>query len=332
MRKFVRIIGWMVVVLLVVLVGSLLISTISNAVITGTDNRQYPAPGALVTVHGESMHIYSEGSGDMKIVLLSGFGINCPVLDFMGLVEELSTDHTVIVVEYFGYGWSGRTNSPRTVANIVEETREALKLAGFTPPYTLMPHSLSGIYALYYASTYPVEVSAIIGLDSSVPAQLPSFQRLKDQNASIYMPAEKGSFYWEFKRLTGLERIYLALKPLAMVDSYSETDMDLYKTMYLKNYGNQDLIDEADRILDNLLTVENMTIPKDIPSAFILAGDSVEISTSLNNLDWIKAHENLMPENTYGKVIVLEGDHYIYYTQSEEIRKIVDEILKSDME
>ena len=301
MKKIMRIISRIIIAILIILIGSLTISTISNAIITSSENKHYPAPGALVPVHGDKMHVYTEGNGDRKIVLLSGFGTHCPVLDFKDLVEELSAEYTVIVVEYFGYGWSGRTDSPRTVANIVEETREAMKLAGISPPYSLMPHSLSGIYALYYASTYPNEVDAIIGLDSSVPAQYPLFKRLKDQNTSTYSPSDRGSTFWDFMRVTGLRRITLTLAPLAQIDSYSTADMALLKTMYLKNYGNPDLIDEADRIMDNLLVVENMKIPTDIPSAFVLADNSVEINTSLNDLDWKKVHEDLMPKMSMGK-------------------------------
>jgi len=329
MKKIMRIISRIIVVILVILIGSLAISTISNAIISSLENKEYPAPGALVTVHDEKMHVYTKGTGDRKIVLLSGFGTYCPVLDFKPLMERLSNEYTVIVVEYFGYGWSGRTKSPRTVANIVEETREALKLAGFTPPYSLMPHSLSGIYALYYASTYPDEVAAVIGLDSSVPAQIPLFEKNKEEDINIYPPSSQGSSYWDLLRLTGLRRISLKLTPLARIDSYSTADMALLKTMYLRNYGNANLISEADHILDNLLAVQNMTIPADLPAVFILAGDSVEISSSMNGLDWEKAHEDLLPGNVYGKVIVLKGEHYIYYTQIDEIEKIVDDVLKT---
>ena len=104
MKKIMRIISRIIVVIVTTLIGLLAISAISNAIMTSSEKKQYPAPGMLFTVHGNKMHVYSQGTGDKKIVLLSGFGTQCPVLDFKHLMDGLSTQYTVIVVEYFGYG------------------------------------------------------------------------------------------------------------------------------------------------------------------------------------------------------------------------------------
>ena len=52
----------------------------------------------------------------------------------------------------------------------MEELRSTLKAEGLDGPYVLMPHSISGIDALYYANTYPDEVCAVIGIDCTLPA------------------------------------------------------------------------------------------------------------------------------------------------------------------
>lgn len=49
------------------------------------------------------------------------------------------------------------------------ETRTALQKAGLCGPYVLLPHSMSGLEALYWATQYPNEVEAIIGLDMAMP-------------------------------------------------------------------------------------------------------------------------------------------------------------------
>lgn len=41
----------------------------------------------------------------------------------------------------------------------------ALKELNIQPPYILMPHSMSGLYSLYYVAQYPSEVSDVIGID-----------------------------------------------------------------------------------------------------------------------------------------------------------------------
>lgn len=120
------------------------------------------------------MHVYTKGDGENTIVLLSGLGTAAPVLDFEPLVNELAKNHKVVVVESFGYGWSNVTNKERTVENIVEGIRTALK-SNIEGPYILMPHSISGIYSMYYANAYPDEVKAVIGIDFTLPQVLEYF-------------------------------------------------------------------------------------------------------------------------------------------------------------
>ena len=102
------------------------------------------------------------------IVLLSGLSTEAPTLDFEPLINEMSKSNKC-VVELFGYGWSDLTNKERTVENIVEEIRTALKKSNIEGPYILMPHSVSGIYSMYYANKYPDETKAIIGIHSTLP-------------------------------------------------------------------------------------------------------------------------------------------------------------------
>ena len=113
------------------------------------------------------MHVREAGDGPDTVVLLPGMGIALPSADFGPLQRELAARHRVVVVEYFGTGFSGGTDRPRTSANYVEEIRAALSAAGYEPPYVLMPHSISGVYAEHYAATYPDEVEAIVSLDGT---------------------------------------------------------------------------------------------------------------------------------------------------------------------
>jgi len=130
--------------------------------------------GKLVEVSGKRMHVYAngnEGNGKETIILLPGLNVILPSVDFKPLMDELSVSYNVVSVEYFGYGFSDETNTPRTNENYVEEIRQTLTTAGFKPPYILMPYSASGIYAEYYAAKYPQEVKALILLDTTSSAE-----------------------------------------------------------------------------------------------------------------------------------------------------------------
>lgn len=89
--------------------------------------------------------------------------------DFEPLYKLLSDEYRIVVVEKAGYGYSKVSNSPRDIDTMLEETRQALALAGETGPFVLFPHSMSGLEALYWAQLYPNEVKAIVGLDMATP-------------------------------------------------------------------------------------------------------------------------------------------------------------------
>ena len=127
------------------------------------------APGKFVNVNGHDMHVFSQGVGNVTFVFMSGFGTRFPTLDFEPLWSLLSTNNQIAVVDKAGYGWSKSTGSSRDIDTMLNETRTALQLAGITAPYVLVPHSASGLEALYWAQMYPNEVKAIIGLDPRVP-------------------------------------------------------------------------------------------------------------------------------------------------------------------
>jgi len=161
--------------IVLIIVGAIVflnvISFVINKVLSRNELSSVKPTGKLVEVNGKHMHITSMGTGEQTIVLLPGLGIPLPSVDYRPFMQELAEKYTVVCVEYFGYGFSDGTSTPRTNANYVEETRQALTLAGFKPPYILMPYSASGIYAEYHATKYPQEVEALIMLDTTSSAE-----------------------------------------------------------------------------------------------------------------------------------------------------------------
>ena len=129
------------------------------------------------------INIVTEGSGKYTIVFMAGSGIGCPGLEYKPIYRRMSDQYRIAVVEKAGYGLSSPAKTPRTVENLVEESRAALKELGIQPPYILAPHSYSGFEAIWWANTYPDEVKAVLGVDMGFP------NMMKAQAKEI--PAEK---------------------------------------------------------------------------------------------------------------------------------------------
>ncbi|MED3576139.1 alpha/beta hydrolase, partial [Cytobacillus praedii] len=157
-------------VIAIVIVLFLAAVFIGNMISNKSEQGKIESYGQSVQVDGKNMNVTIQGKGEETVVLLPGFGTAAPALDFKLLVDELSPFYKVVVIEPFGYGLSDETEKERSTENIVSEIHEALLQLNIDR-YTLMGHSIAGIYGLDYVNKYPNEVSAFVGIDSSVPTQ-----------------------------------------------------------------------------------------------------------------------------------------------------------------
>ncbi|MDO6658754.1 alpha/beta fold hydrolase [Anaerobacillus sp. 1_MG-2023] len=306
---------------LLVLIGALVIWVIYNNLLSAYEQKKYKPLGEIVEVDGKEMHIYSKGEGDNTIVLMSGLGTAAPVLDFEPLIDEISKTNRVVVVEPFGYGWSDITNKERTVKNIVEEMRLALKKADIPGPYILMPHSISGIYSMYFATTYPEEVKAIVGIDPTLPQALNYF----GENSPT-MPS-----YLSYLAPTGIARLALMISPenflpIASDGTYSEENLKMTKAISAWKGYNKSVVNETNNIEDTVDMTVGMKFPPNIPVLIFTTEKGDIREDGKNNLSFYKTQLTNTPSS---KVVLLVGHHYLHWTRYEEISKDVNEFINS---
>lgn len=286
-----------------------------HTIMKAYEQKKYPAWGEMVEVEGKRMHVYAKGEGKETIVLLSGLGTAAPALDYEPLMDEMAKDHKVVVVEPFGYGWSELTDKERTVENIVEEIRTALKKSNIEGPYILMPHSLAGIYSMYYAHEYPDEVRAIIGIDFTLPQALEYF----DEPAPT-MPA-----YLKAVAPTGIARLvsYISpedVLPIADEGTYSEENLHMTKIISAKKLYNRNIVDEANEIEKNVEKTKEMSFPSNMPIMVFAAKRDKVTKDGKSNLTF---YETQVGNNPLNELVVLDGHHYLHWTQSKEMSEHV---------
>jgi len=283
----------------VVAVG-LTTTTVVNAVSTATEKNRIETYGQTVTVDGRSMNVVVTGTGSEDVVLLPGFGTASPALDFEPLVADLAQDHRVIVVEPFGYGLSDGTDSARTTDNIVDEIHQALQQLE-VDSYVLMGHSIAGLYAIEYASRYADEVTAFVGIDTSVPGQ---------PNMDTVFPT---GLLAAAKNL-GLIRLVAA----ASGDGLDGLDYDNAAREQMALLSNRNsltptYLDEMAHIRINFADAAGTGFPAGLPLLLFVVADNA------GNPDWIDLHERQASEVDDGTVIPLDGEHYLHHTHVPEI-------------
>ncbi|OBR66524.1 alpha/beta hydrolase [Paenibacillus oryzae] len=290
-----------ITVLVMLLVLFVVIVYTVNKISSNAEQKRMEPYGQHVSVDGKLMNISVQGEGEETIVLLPGFGNPSPYHDFKPLVRELTPYYRVVVVEPFGYGLSDQTDKERSTANIVSEIHEALQSLQIDR-YILMGHSISGIYSLDYVNQYPDEVSAFVGLDSSVPA-------LSEQKIDSSMTAPVKWF-----RNLGFARLQIKLEadPYDGL-AYDEKTKEQLSILIRKNRFNNTQLNEAESMFDNFLTAQTQALPADLPVLLFVQANHPATD------QWVPEHEKQIKDSANAELVLVEGDHYLYRTHSKEI-------------
>lgn len=303
--------------ILLFVAAALLLGFFLHKGMTAYEQHKYPPIGQLVEVDGKKMHVYTKGEGENTILLMSGLGTAAPVLDFEPLINELAKNNRVAVVEPFGYGWSNRTDKERTVEHMVEEIRTALKKMNIKGPYILMPHSISGIYSMYYVNKYPTEVKAVIGIDATLPKALEYFKE-----APPTMPN-----YLSYLAPTGIARLAVNMMadnflPIAEDGTYSKENLNITRAISAWKGYNRNVVDEANEIRNNIHKTVHMIFPSEMPVLFFTTKEERVNEEGKSNITF---YETQVTNHSASKVVTLEGHHYLHWTQSKTISNHLNE-------
>ena len=274
--------------------------------------------GKLVQVKGKNMHLRQMGTGERTIVLLPGLGCPLPTVEFAPLMRELSKKYTVCIVEFFGYGHSDSTDTPRTNENYVEEVREALTQVGLKPPYILMPYSISGVYSEFYVAKYPGEVDGLILLDCT-----PTIEEF----------AKK----WTYSE-DEIEELKTALKSAENQEEapLDEEEINDLIAEYLEHGYTMEELEEFDEVpnhldtlvaqdialSDNIFEVLDMPIPKELPVLAFSSG-LVELEDG-ERAEFEKYRKDHMARfGERSKLVIIDGSSHIDIAYHRDYLKII---------
>ncbi len=273
-------------------------TSVVNVVASNSESSRIESYGQRVEVDGRKINVLVTGSGIKDVVLLPGFGTSSPVLDFAPLVRDLSKDHRVIVVEPLGYGLSDGTDRDRTTENIVQEVHGALQALNVNR-YILMGHSIAGLYGIDYANRYPEEVSAFVGIDTSVPGQ-PG------------MDTEFPTGLMSVAKNLGLLRLITAVTG-SDDPVYTEYAREQMQMLTNRNSMSPTYLNEMAHISSNFKNALGTAFPKDLPLLLFVVAENKQTP------EWLDLHRGQAASVTDGTVVPLPGEHYLHHTHAGEI-------------
>lgn len=322
--KFLKYFGKTALIIFGLLMIFIIISSVNHNYKLRKESKLYPAPGELIEVNDNKMHIYSEGEGNITLVFMSGFSTSSPTLDFKPLWSKMTDDYRIAVVERSGYGWSETSSSSRDIDTILEETRKLLKLSGEHAPYVLIPHSMSGLEAIYWSQKYPNEVKAIIGLDPAIP-------EIYLENSDI-IPQKNQLYATYFISRIGLTRFMDKSDlekniPLLKSNESSEEDKEELIAIFYRSAVTKNMLDEVGYIESNAKKVKDKGIPINTPIYFFISDGSEIVFPN-----WRKQLSSYVSKVNIGEYMYLGSEHYVHYSSSDtianEIKKFLEEISK----
>lgn len=309
-HSFAKAIGGMVV-------GGAAALAIANQILIKKEKENIYNYGTKVeTIYGK-MNVAINGEGDDVIVLLSGYGTASPILDFEPIAKSLSSFAKVITVEYLGYGDSDDTDRERTVENICEELHCLMETL-HVKKYWLMPHSISGVYALAYANYYPEEVAGLLMIDTSVPKQV------EKANPNLECILSKVLFY------SGLNRVLTHLNPDGLIGSkevYDEEVLDQIKYRTLQK-PSKAIANEGEMLNANMQKCMDMKIPEKLPVLTFLCRGTIEKTKDW----WLNLHEEQNENLETSAMVILEGTHCLHRTNADAMAHEVENFIAFNAE
>ena len=264
------------------------------------------------TPQGEKMnYTFYDSSSDDVAVIIPGYG--CPTVhyEFDAFANELKDDYKLVLAEPLGVGLSDGTDRERSVENYCEELHGLMEYLGYDR-YTIIAHSIGGLYSVYYANQYPDEVEAFIGIDASVPRQGDADQwTAKPDNTQMVYKLMKLFFYD-----SGIFRLMTELsfdQTMAQIPTLTEDDRDIAMALYCTTQLNKTQMNEMAMLGENMKKTHDMQFPESVPVLYVLAKSNCDMMP-----DWETFHKEIVtsPES---KVVIIEGEHYLHFTNLSEL-------------
>jgi pimeloyl-ACP methyl ester carboxylesterase len=307
-------------ILVAIIAVSTLIGSLLHLTVFKSRRDSIQPYGQLVPVGDGYMHLRSMGDGKETIVLLPGLGIPLPSADFAPLMRKLSEKYTVVTVEYFGVGFSSTTTEPRTAKNYVEETRLALDKAGFKAPYVLMPHSISSVYSEYYAEKYPQEVKAIISLDGTSTAYYAKMPAI----VKFVLPL---ATFQQAIGTTSLLAILTTNKKQLLL--YGFTGQEIKDMVAFAGFTiNKTLLQQVGESSEFILQTKDLPFPPTVPYFKVISKKTYEtVNKQIPMSPQEYQREHLKRIGELADYEILEGSHFIYLNNVDQIARITDDLL-----
>lgn len=286
--------------------------------------------------------IFNEHNNENIIVLMSGHASSDLSLSFEPLAKNINAK--IILINRPGYAYSEDTNEEAKIDYIVDYYRKVLNKLNINDQVILMPHSVSGMYAMYWIEEYPNEIESMIALDVTPPKTYLDTTENSFYNSLMYVGSELG-----FYRQTWLLNILGIDNNTYNYGYYTENDIIgmkylLNKTPYSKfMYSEGNLIKKNAKIVLEQINDEYKNKSKLFIQANYISGDFYEkyFKSELISYygveganqyvremqNYIEEQRELLNLDSNSSFEIVEAPHNIYTYPTEQLINYINEFI-----
>ena len=284
--------------------------------------------GTTTKVGENEINIYSEGNGSLTIVFMAGSGIGCPALEYKPIYRRMSDEYRIAVVEKAGYGLSGPAKTARTVENLVEESRTALRNLGILPPYILAPHSYSGFEAIWWANTYPEEIKAVLSLDMGFPNMMKAQAKEIPHEKKKKMVEKTRALMQKIAKRGLLDKLTrnktVNASGLMTGSELTEEEKKTYEEVYYNNIASEAVFEESILAEENAKKAENTGYLR-CPACFVVSN----MKSPVKSMTWQQAAKNYA-DQCNAEVHMLNEGHMMYAKIPDKLTDIYKKFLQKN--
>ena len=154
---------WVIKIVVAVTGVALAAGTTYQGVTTALERRDFPAPGARISVGDHQLHLTCIGDGLPTVVLEAPEGGNSAA---WGHVQpRLAARTRVCAYDRSGLGWSEASGLAFDPRRVTEELHTLLGTAKVATPVVMAGQSLGAAYVRLYAARYQADVSTAVLID-----------------------------------------------------------------------------------------------------------------------------------------------------------------------
>lgn len=286
----------------------------------------------LVWVDDNRMNVQVTGNGEKTIVILSDFANPSPIIQYKTYVDRLSSLYRVVVVEYFGYGFSLSSKDDRTNDMFVHEIKTALNQCNIEGSYTILANGTSSLYACEYANNYSNEVERLVVVDGVYPATIKENYLKK-----LIEDKKTNAIITSYMEVTGFARVLSYVKPEFFgIDkmkeyNFSKSDIALYRKMIANRFYTSTMKNEIKKLEENMESLKNYKFPDYLPVTQILSKEYVDEYQNYKKDNFIKKNieeyaNDMITNSEIQEIVVIDGKKNLnLYNPDAVVQKIISE-------